>query len=216
MTTIDNNTLIEQLNWRCAVKKFDASKRLSDSQWNTLAESLTLTPSSYGLQPWKFLVVTSEEIKETLTPFTWNQTQVKDCSHYVIFCAQKSLDEEYVKNFIKLIAEKRSMNVEDLQGYQKVMIEDIVKGDRSKVATEWASRQCYIALGNLMTSAAAIGIDTCPIEGFQPHKYDEILGLAKENLTSAVCCAVGFRHQEDKYAKLTKVRFSQEELFDYR
>lgn len=208
--------LTEQLTWRYAVKKFDNTKKINQDTWKILEESLVLTPSSYGVQPWKFIVVTSEDLRKTLTPFSWNQTQVADCSHYVIFCAIKKIDEAYVTKFIERTAQVRGQDVSTLEGYKKMMLGDFVTGARSKIATEWATRQCYIALGNFMTSAAILGVDTCPIEGFQPEKYDEAMKLNELGLTSVVCCAAGYRSHDDKYALAKKVRFETKDLVEYR
>jgi nitroreductase len=216
MSVYSEQNLKEQLQWRYAVKKFDNTKIIPDHTWKTLEDSLILTPSSYGLQPWKFFVIKSSEMKNTLLPHTYNQKQIIDCSHFVVFCALKQIDEKYINQFLQTTADTRGVDITTLDGYKKYMMGDLVTGSRSKIATEWATRQAYISLGNFMTSAAVLGIDTCAIEGFVPSKYDEVLNLAAEGLTSVVCCAAGFRSNEDKYATTKKVRFTAKEMISYK
>lgn len=213
---ISGDNLVKQLQWRYAVKKFDPAKKISDENWAALENALILTPSSYGLQPWKFLVITNPALREKLTPASWNQKQVVDCSHYVVFLVKKTMTEKDIALFINATASTRNSPREKLSGYEKMMVSDLVYGARSKIIREWASHQVYIALGNLMTSAAMLGIDTCPMEGFEPEKYDEILGLKDTDYASLVCCAVGYRSSEDAYAKAAKVRYGRDELFEYR
>lgn len=198
--------LIEVQNWRYATKLFDAQKKIPAATWNAIAEALVLSPSSYGLQPWKFLVITDDAVRAKLRPHTWNQSQTTDCSHYLVICAKEKMDAAHVARFVDRIAEVRGVARGTLEGYEKMMNGDVVTGERSKVAFEWAARQCYIALGNFMTSAALLGVDTCPIEGFAPAEYDKILKLEGTGWRSVVCCAAGYRSGEDKYAQLKKVR----------
>jgi nitroreductase len=212
MTKMNSTDLIQQLNWRYAVKKFDSQRKISEADWKTLEESLILTPSSYGLQPWKFYIIKNPEVKQTLTPFTWKQTQVNDCSHYVVFTVLKKISEEHISKFIERTVQVRGGEIAGLEGYKKMMIGDVVQGARSQWAFEWAARQAYIALGNFMTAAAVLGIDTCPIEGFQPEKYDEVLNLKEHGLMSVVCCAAGYRSPDDKYSQALKVRFSNKDM----
>lgn len=212
MNTLTPNQLLESLNWRYAVKKFDATKKISTEDWKALEEALVLTPSSYGLQPWKFLVIQDQEMKKKLTPLSWNQTQVADCSHFVVFASKVKLDEAYISEFINETAAQRGMVASVLDGYKKMMMGDLLQGPRSKIIHEWATRQVYIALGNLMTCAALLGIDTCPMEGIDPAKYDEVLGLKGTDYLTAVACAVGYRSSEDKYSKAKKIRFTHDKI----
>jgi nitroreductase len=207
-----NNQLIEQLQWRYAVKKFDNQKKVSAKDWKTLEESLVLTPSSYGLQPWKFLVIQDAKIRKLLTPHSWNQTQVEDCSHFVVFAAKTSVDDAYLDFYFDEISRIRGVAKETTAGYRKMIASDLQQGPRSKMIPEWAIRQTYIALGNLMTCAAVLKIDTCPMEGISPPHYDEILGLKNTGYQTAVACAVGYRSAEDKYALAKKVRFDRDKL----
>lgn len=218
MTTpsaIDSTTLLSALQWRYATKIFDAAKKIDVETWKALEETLVLTPSSFGLQPWKFIVVTDDAIKAKLRPHSWNQAQVTDCSHYVVFASILKIDESHIDSFLGRTAEVRTSAVESMKGYRGMMVSDLIHGARSRVAAEWAARQAYIALGNFMTAAALLHVDTCPMEGFVPAEYDKILGLEDRGLTAAVCCAVGYRSASDKYATLPKVRFRAEAVVEF-
>lgn len=212
---ITNSDLVTGLNWRYAVKKFDASKKISPKDWETLEEALVLTPSSYGIQPWNFIVVDNPKIREQLLPHSWNQKQVVDASHYVVFTIKAKLTEKDVAEFIDSIVEVRGGDRGSLVGYEKMMNADFINGPRSSWQKEWSARQVYIALGNLMTSAALMGVDTCPMEGLDPAKYDEILGLGQKGLTTLCACAVGYRSNDDAYAQAKKVRFAKNKVITH-
>ncbi|MCE0483950.1 MAG: NAD(P)H-dependent oxidoreductase [Methylacidiphilales bacterium] len=212
--TTDNATLLAALHWRYATKAFDPAKTIPADTWKTLEEALILSPSSFGLQPWRFIIVTSPEIKAKLRPHSWNQAQVTDCSHYVVFATIKKISEADIDASLARTVEVRGVKLETLQGYRSVMVGDLIHGARSKVAAEWAARQAYIALGNFMTAAALLGVDTCPMEGFVPDQYDKILGLEARGLTASVCCAAGYRGESCKYAHLAKVRFPRDKMIE--
>jgi nitroreductase len=214
MNAIAVTDLLENLNWRYATKKFDSTKTIAAETWAALEESLVLTPSSYGLQPWKFWVITNTELREQLKPLSWNQAQVTDCSHYVVFAIKKNLSLEHLDHFIARTAEVRGITVEAIAGYRNIMASDVVYGPRSLTVNEWATRQVYIALGNFMTSAAMIGVDTCPMEGIEAPKYDKLLGLSEKGYATVVACAAGYRAEDDKYANLAKVRFLKDEVIE--
>lgn len=216
MTTTTPTSLLDALQWRYATKKFDPTKKISAADWTALEQALILTPSSYGLQPWKFVVVTDPALKARLRPVSWNQSQIEDCSHLVVFAAQEDVTEADVDRFIARIAEVRGVAPESLAGYKGFMMGDLVNGPRHAVIGEWAARQTYIALGNFMTSAAVLGIDTCPIEGLDPAKYDEILGLRGTGYRTLAACPAGYRAADDKYATTPKVRFAAQDIVDHR
>ncbi|BDU69527.1 NAD(P)H-dependent oxidoreductase [Geothrix oryzae] len=216
MSTISGESLLQQLNWRYATKKFDPTKPISPADWATLEASLILTPSSYGLQPWKFIVVTDPALKAKLRPASWNQSQVEDCSHLVVLTAKQDITEADVDRFVARIAEVRGVTPESLAGYKGYMMGDLVKGPRHAIIHEWAARQTYIALGNLMTSAALLGVDACPFEGIEPAKYDEILGLKGTGYTTISACPLGYRAADDKYANTPKVRFEAKDVIEHR
>jgi nitroreductase len=214
MNTLSSAELIASLQWRYATKVFDSAKTIDPAIWQALEQTLVLTPSSYGLQPWKFLVITDREMRAKLREHSWGQAQVTDCSHYVIFASLRKINEADIDRFLKRASEVRSAPIDSLAGYRNMMIGDVVRGPRSHAANEWAARQAYIALGNFMTAAALLQVDTCPMEGFSPPEYDRILGLEARGLTAAVCCAAGYRSASDKYAALPKVRFDVESVVE--
>lgn len=210
-----SGSLLTDLRWRYATKHFDATKTIPGDVWKQLEESLILTPSSYGLQPWKFIVVTNGEMKHQLLHHSWHQKQVVDCSHYVIFAAKTTIDHEYIDGFLADTSAKRGIPVESMAGYRKGMIGDLVHGARSGAIAEWSARQCYIALGQFMLACAALHVDACPMEGFVPAEYDKILNLTARGLTAAVCCAAGYRSEHDKYAHMAKVRYPAEKMVEH-
>lgn len=216
MENLKPEKLIESLEWRYATKKFDPNKKIDKKTWSALEKSLILTPSSYGLQPWKFIVVEDQSIKNQLRAFSWNQSQVSDCSHHVVFVIKEKMDEEHITRFVEQTAKVRELEVSSLEKFKQMMIGDLVTGSRSKIITEWAARQAYIALGNFMTSAAVLGIDTCPLEGIDPVKYDEILGLSGTGWKTVCACPAGHRAADDKYAATKKVRFDASEVIVHR
>jgi len=216
MSSIPGESLLQQLNWRYATKKFDATKKISAADWAVLEAALILTASSYGLQPWKFIIVTDPALKAKLRPASWNQSQVEDCSHLVVFAAKQDITEADLDRFIARTAEVRGTTVEILAGYKGFMMGDLVNGARHAVIHEWAARQTYIAMGNLLTSAALLGIDACPFEGIEPAKYDEILGLKGSGYATVSACPVGYRAEDDKYASAPKVRFEAKDVVDHR
>jgi nitroreductase len=204
-------TLLEALNFRYATKQFDAAKKIDPATWSALEQSLILTPSSFGLQPWKFLIITDPAIREQLVPHTWGQRQVADCSHLVVITVKKAVDFDYIDRFIARNAEVRGVPAESLAGYRNMMA-----GSTAMMTPAWAAKQAYIALGQFMLAAATLGIDTCPMEGFLPAKYDEILGLESQGLTAAVLCPAGYRSPDDKFASLAKVRWTEGEVIERR
>ncbi|HJW72284.1 MAG TPA: NAD(P)H-dependent oxidoreductase [Geothrix sp.] len=216
MNTMSGESLVQQLSWRYATKKFDPARKVSDADWGFLEQALILTASSYGLQPWKFIVVTDPALKTKLRAASWNQSQVEDCSHLVVFAAQQDVTEAGVDRFIARIAEVRGVSTESLAGYKGFMMGDLVHGPRHAIIKEWAARQAYIAMGNLLTSAAILGIDACPFEGIEPAKYDEILGLAGSGYATVAACPVGYRAADDKYASVPKVRFNAKDVIIHR
>jgi nitroreductase len=210
------DTLISALNWRYATKVFDPSRKISEADLKTLMQSLVLTPSSFGLQPYRFLVVTDPQVRARLREASWGQSQVTDCSHLVVFLARQQMTEADVDHYIERIAQVRGDRPENLAAYRGMMVGTLVTGPKAATVSEWAARQAYIALGQFMASAALLGLDSCPMEGLDPKKYDEILGLESTPFRTVVACPVGYRAEADKYATLAKVRFPIEELVELR
>lgn len=208
------DTLLRQLEWRYATKKFDPTKKISAPDWETLKESLRLAASSYGLQPFKFFEVSDSAVRTQLPAFSWGQTQPVDASHFVVFAYRKDLPAEHIERYLTRIAEVRGVTQESLDGFRKLLLGFRETGAANGQLNQWASRQAYIALGTLLTSAALLGIDACPMEGFQTEKYDEILGIARQGYASVCACALGFRAADDSYATLPKVRLAQEDLIE--
>jgi nitroreductase len=212
---MNTTELLSALEWRYATKKFDATQKIPAEEWKALEQSLVMAPSSYGLQPWKFIVVQNPEIREKLKAASWNQTQVTDASHLVVLATKEKITEEDVKEFIKLNADVRGIPVEKLQGYQDIIMGDIVKGPRSAIAASWAQRQAYIAMGFVMESAAMLKVDTCPLEGLDPTAYDQILDLQGSGYKTVAAVALGYRHADDAYAMAKKVRYPTEKVVQY-
>ena len=210
MPTVSGDIVQAQLQWRYATKKFDPTRVISDADWRVLAESLVLSPSSYGLQPWKFFVVMDPAIKAQLPALSWRQTQPLDCSHMVVLAIKKNMDAEHIDRFVNRTVEVRGGSSDALAGYRKMMVGSLL--NPSVDIDEWASRQVYIALGQFMACAALMGIDTCPMEGIEYAKYDELLGLPALGYATCVGCAAGYRADDDKYAGLTKVRFETDDV----
>jgi nitroreductase len=198
--------LLSALNWRYATKAFD-TKALPAPLWEALQESLRLAPSSYGLQPWKFFVIADPAVRAKLRPVSWNQTQITDASHLVVFARRTEITEADVDAFFNQMVSERGADAKVLEPYRQMMIGGVVKGKDLAGQREWAARQCYIALGQFMAAAAVLGVDTCAIEGLDPAKYDEILGLAGSGYQTVMACAAGYRSTEDKYAAMKKIRY---------
>jgi nitroreductase len=212
MNTINSKQLLEQLNWRYATKQFDPKRKISAADWATLEEALTLSPSSGGLQPWKFVVVTDPAMRARLVPASYGQPQIADASHLVVFASKNNLSEADVDAHIRHTASVRGAPVEALAPFREMLVGGIVKALDEPARNAWARNQAYIALGNLLTSAALLGIDTCPMEGFDRAQYDEILGLKAKGCASAVIATLGYRSSADKYAGAPKVRFPREQI----
>lgn len=215
-TKLTPDALVHQLEWRYATKQFDPARKIDAQTWKSLAEALVLTPSSYGLQPYKFIVVNDPALRAKLRPASWGQAQIEEASHLVVFAIKKSMGEAHIARYVDRIAEVRGVSTESLEGYKGMMVGSLVNSPKAARIDEWSARQTYIALGNFMTAAAMLGVDTCPLEGIDPAQYDAILGLEAEGYATVCACAAGYRSSEDKYATLTKVRFPESELIQVR
>jgi len=213
MNSINRDQLLGQLNWRYATKQFDPKRKISAPDWATLEEALFLTASSGGLQPWKFIVVTDPAVRAKLTPASYGQAQINDASHLVVFASKNNFNEADVDAHLNHTAQVRGVPVESLAPFRAMLVGGIVQSMDEPARNAWARNQAYIALGNLLTSAALLGIDACPMEGFDRAQYDEILGLKTKGLASAVIATLGYRSAADKYASAPKVRFPKEQLF---
>ncbi len=210
------DAFLAALHWRYATKKFDPTKKISDEQWAKLEQALLLSPSSYGMQPYKFIVITDPALREQLKPAAHGQSQITDCSHLVVFAARTDVTDQDVDHYMERISTVRGVSVEHLGKFAEIIKGDVVHGPRHAMIQEWCARQAYIALGELMTFAAVESIDICPMEGFDGGKYDEILGLPAQGYRAVVLAAVGHRAEDDGAASLPKVRFPAEELIERR
>ena len=206
------NTFLENQNWRYATKKFDAAKKITTEDLNTLKEAIRLSSSSYGLQPYKVIIVENPELRAQLQQAAWGQSQIVDASHLFIFANETNIGDEAIDNFLNTISVTRETPMEALTGYGDFM--------KSKISTlepdlknVWASKQTYLALGNLLNAAAELKIDATPMEGFVPAEVNEILGLDKLGLNATLIATLGYRHDEDATQHYKKVRKSNEELF---
>ncbi|MEQ8217570.1 MAG: NAD(P)H-dependent oxidoreductase [Arenibacter sp.] len=208
------NSYIENLNWRYATKKFDASKKVSKKDLENLLEATSLSASSYGLQPYEILVVEDAALRSKLQPAAWGQSQITEASHLIVLANQTTFGEELVDDYLDNVSETRGIPSNDLEGYSDFMKSKLMPLSESAKAT-WTARQTYIALGNLLSAAADLKIDTCPMEGFDSAQFNEMLGLSKKGLNAAVLVAIGYRSQEDKTQHYKKVRKTKENLITY-
>ena len=207
--------IIENLNWRYATKVFDKAKKVSEEDFETILESFRLTPSSFWLQPWKLIVVENPELREKLVEYSWNQRQVADASHLLVFAKYNDFWEKNIDKYLDKIIEIRAWNREELIWYENMM-KWFFKNSTPEKISSWQENQINIALWNLMTTCAVLWIDSCPIWWFIPEKYDEILWLKEKWLSSVVLLPIGYRDEElDKYAKLKKVRFDLKNLVEF-
>lgn len=203
--------IIDKLKWRYATKQFDTTKKLPQKQVDLLLKTINLTASSYGLQPYSVLIIENEEIKTQLKEAAWYQSQVTDASHVILFAAKTNLSQSDIDEFIQRISKIRNTPIGALAEY-----EDMMKGFVNALTPEdaviWATKQAYIALGQLLVTCAIESIDACPMEGFNKERFDEILSLKEKNLTSVVMVTVGYRSSEDQYQHLPKVRKDLDDL----
>ena len=196
---------IESLKWRYAVKKFDNNKSLTETQINTLKNAFNLTATSYGLQPLKLVLLKNKTIQKELVAHSWNQSQVVDASHLLVICIPKQYSSEEVKKYFSLVQEIRNTPAEINQPFKEFLTAEIEKKTQEELFL-WNKNQAYIALGNLLTICALEKIDSCPMEGFIPEKYNEVLKLDTHNLTATLVLPVGFRAEDDYMKDLKKVR----------
>lgn len=211
---ITTEQLLASLRWRYATKQFDASRKIPAETWAALEESLVLTPSSFGLQPWKFLIVETPAVRAKLLPDSWNQAQVTDASHFVVLTARTDLTTADIDAWVSRLSEIQGRPADALAP-MKGMIVGFAETMSEEERHSWNVRQVYIALGQLMASAAALGIDACPMEGISKTAYDRILGLENSGYATVVACALGYRADTDKYATAPKARFDASRVIQH-
>ncbi len=214
MATMTADELLGQLRWRYAVKEFDPARKIPAATWAALEDALVLSASSFGLQPWKFVVVETPALRQQLQAKSWNQLQIVQADRLVAFAANTAVDAAYVDRFIARTVEVRGGTPEALAGYRGMMVGFVEKPGFDHAA--WAARQAYLALGSFLVAAAALGVDACPMEGIDPAGYDELLGLAGTPYRTLVVATAGYRAPTDKYGQLAKVRFSAADVLERR
>ncbi len=212
--SLTSDQLLSALRWRYATKQFDASRKIAAQTWDAIEQSLVLTPSSFGLQPWKFIVVNKPELRAKLLSESWNQPQVTDASHFVVLAARVDLGSDDIERWIERMAEVQGRTSADFAPL-KGMISGFAERMSHDERREWNVRQCYIALGQLMAAAAVLGIDACPMEGISPGAYDRLLGLEGGDYATVVACALGYRADGDKYANTAKARYERSEVIEH-
>lgn len=202
---------IEKLQWRYATKRFDASKKLTEEKLNILKETFNLTATSFGLQPLKMVVVSNQKIKEELLPLTYNQPQIRDASHVLVLCVETQIDSSFIIDHFKRVEGIRKTDREILKPFEENLLRTFSEKESEDIR-EWMVNQVYLTLGALLTVCAMEKIDSCPMEGFMPEKYDELLGLTERGLASVIVLPVGYRDESDFFINLKKVRRGVDEL----
>ena len=206
------NSFIENQNWRYATKKFDASKKIVSEDLKVLKEAIRLSSSSYGLQPYKIIIVENPALRAQLQPAAWGQSQITDASHIIVFAHEVNFGESGIDRYFKNVSETRNASLESMKGYMDFMKKTITALSENE-RNVWSAKQTYLALGNLLNAAADLKIDVTPMEGFEPAQVNELLGLNDLGLNATLIATLGYRHQEDATQHFKKVRKSSEELF---
>ena len=215
-TVLHDADLLHQLGWRYATKRFIAGRPIPAEHWAILEQAVQLSPSSYGLQPYRFVVVRDPGLRQQIHIAANQQPQILEAAELVVFAARTDLTSDQVDHFIAHTAAIRKIAFNALDQYRTAIVGDLVTGKRHAIIADWSKRQAYLALGMLLSTAAQLGIDACPMEGFHPEEVDRILGLPALGFGSAVFCALGYRSPQDQHQRDPKVRMPHEELFDYR
>lgn len=212
---LEPQVLIDAMNWRYATKKFDSNRVIAEPIIEALLESVRLTATSYGLQPIRAIVVTDGETKKKLKEASYQQAQIDTASHLVVFTCKSKMDAEYVGKYVDLIASVREVERPTLHAFEELMIDDKVSGSTAEESQIWAAKQAYIAMGTLLTAAALMGVDSCPMEGIERKEYDRILEIENSGYETVMLVALGYRSAEDPTRHRKKVRFSREEFFRF-
>lgn len=216
MATVTPESLLEQLRWRYSTKRFDPARAIAKDVWDALEQALVLAPSSFGLQPWKFLVVEDAQLRTELRLLSWNQPQITDAQKLVVFLGQRSTTVADVDRFLQRQCEVRGTTMESLAGYRRVIADFVEKGWAARDHAAWNARQVYIALGQFLTAAAMLGVDTCALEGVDTVAYDRLLGLDATRFTTLCVVAAGYRAAGDRNAGAAKVRYPMSDVVERR
>ncbi len=198
-------TIIESLKWRYATKKFDSTKILDSKKIQVLKDAFNLTATSYGLQPIKLVILKDKTVQRKLVKHSMDQEQVEQASHVLVFCIETMIDKKYIETYFTRIKIIRNTSEEILNPFKEFLIEDFYDKSQSYIE-DWATKQAYLAMGNLLTVCAIEGIDACPMEGFSPESYDKILNMKAEGLQSVLVMPIGYRAKDDMFADFKKVR----------
>jgi nitroreductase len=207
--TIPTETIISALNWRYAGKIFDTTKKLTEEQLHTILETGRLSPSAYGVESWQFIVVNNIELRQKLRAASYDQSKVTDASHLIVI-ASRIDGENVAKELVERTAKTQGKSIEELKGLSDMVLGFLERQSEER-AKNWLKSQSYIPLGVMIETAALIGVDAGPMEGFNADEVEELLGLKEKNLHAATMLALGFRG-DDAYAKLPKTRKSYDEV----
>ena len=206
--------IIKDLEWRYAVKKFDSSREIEVSKMERIKKAFNLTATSYGLQPIKMVILKNKDLQEELVQFSFGQQQVAQASHLLIFCIEKNIDAEYISGYFNKVKQVRGTSDSVLDPFKEALVSEFSNMDSSEIQ-QWATNQAYLAMGNLLTICAAEQLDACPMEGFLPERYDELLDLSSKGLSSVLVLPIGYRAEDDMFSGLKKVRRDMENSIIY-
>lgn len=206
------NSIHDALYWRYAAKEFDSTAKLTNEERDTILEAIRLAPTSYGLQPFRVVVVTNPDVRTKLRAVSFDQSKVTDADTFLVFCARTNVSPADTQEYIDRTMAVRGVDAASLEGF-KGMINGTIASMNQEQSEAWAARQAYIALGFGLETAAIIGVDACPMEGFDAAQYNEILGLSAQGLSAKAAMAIGRRNPTDAYATYKKVRLSDEAMF---
>ncbi len=206
------HTIIENLNWRYATKKFNPEKKIAKKDFEILKQAIRLSASSYGLQPYQILLVENEHLRQQIMNAAYNQTQITEASELLIFANITNVGTKEINSYIENMANIREISSSNLKGFQDMM-NNVVEGLTPEARENWTAKQAYIALGTLLSAAADLKIDATPMEGFNRDAVNEILQLNNKGLSAALIVTLGYRHESDTTQHFKKVRKPNEELF---
>ena len=197
--------IIEKLQWRYATKKFDDNLYITKEKLNILKEAFNLTATSYGLQTIKLVLIKDKALQTSLVEHSMNQQQIGQASHVLVFCIETNIDADYIEAYFKRVKTIRNTPDKILKSFKDFLLEDFKEKTIMNIK-EWATKQAYLAMGNLLTVCAIEDIDACPMEGFNPKQYDAILKLNKKGLQSVLVMPIGYRAKDDMFADFKKIR----------
>ncbi|WP_297797608.1 nitroreductase family protein [uncultured Eudoraea sp.] len=206
--------IIKDMEWRYAVKKFDASKEIEAPKLDRIKKAFNLTATSYGLQPIKMVVLKNKELQKQLVDYSYGQQQLAQASHVLILCIENKIDADYITGYFKKVKEIRGTSDSVLEPFKNALVSEFTKMDNNQIR-QWATNQVYLAMGNLLTICAAEQLDACPMEGFIPNQYDELLNLSSKGLSPVLVLPIGYRAEDDIFAGFKKVRRDMENSIIY-